>query len=102
MREFVKAAIRARHRHAALRVGEVRIAASGERWLLIERRAGEQRAVAAVNAGESPVDIDLAAVGRTAGLHSVELPGMAGELLERGSGPVATLPPLGAIALVDD
>jgi neopullulanase len=102
MREFVKAAIRARHRHPALRVGEVRIAASRERWLLIERRAGEQRAVAAVNAGESPVDIDLAAVGRTAGLHSVELPGMAGELLERGSGPVATLPPLGAIALVDD
>jgi cyclomaltodextrinase len=96
MRAFVRAAIRARGEHIALRRGEVRVAAAAERWIALERTAEGRRAVVAVNAGETPVPIDLAPLG--SGMRPLELPGLASV----PAGESLTLPPLSGAVFVDD
>ena len=95
-RAFVKAAIRARRTHVALRRGEARIAAGGPRWIVIERTAEGRRAVVAVNAGDEAVAVELH--DAATGLAAIDLPGVAGDL----EGSSVRLAPLGAAVLVDD
>ncbi len=52
-RAFVRAAIRARHDHVALRRGEVRSLAVDGRAVLLERTAESRRALLALNAGDA-------------------------------------------------
>jgi cyclomaltodextrinase len=94
-RAFVRSAIHARRSHMALRRGEARVAATGPRWIALERTAVGRRAIVAVNAGDDEVAIDLG--GAAAGLTPVELPGLAGTT----DGALLTLPPLGGIVLVE-
>ena len=99
-RAFVKAAIAARRRHAALRSGDVSVAAVGPRWIVIGRRSGDRRAVVAVNAGETPVVVSVAGLD---GLRRVDLPWAsvaAGDVEDGGA--TLRLPGLSGIVLVND
>jgi neopullulanase len=96
-REFVRAVIRARRAHVALRRGEVRVAASGPRWAMLERRAGDRRAIVAVNAGPDAALVDFASIGGANRLTPIPLPGLDGVL--RGA---ITVPSMSAVVLVDD
>ncbi len=98
---FVREAIRVRAAHAALRGGEVRIAVAGHRSIALSRRAGERRAIVAVNPGDDPVELDLGSAGGGEGLRCLELPGMTGVRLTDGGGAIV-LPALGGAILVDD
>jgi neopullulanase len=72
---FVSAALRARHRHPALRRGDLRIAGASGDAVAFERRLGEERLLVALNAGESPAVVEAElpdADGRT--LADVPLP----------------------------
>jgi len=99
-RACVRAMVHARHRHAALRQGDVEVIASGARWVLLSRRAGAARALVAVNAGDSPAGIGLFPE-TVAGLRRLEVPSV-------GSGSVSadgvsmTLEPWSAVVLVAD
>jgi neopullulanase len=65
-RAFVRAAIRARRDHVALRRGEVRPLAAKGRAVLLERTAEGRRAIVAVNAGDTAARLpgpDRALVG---------------------------------------
>jgi neopullulanase len=99
-RSCVRAMIRARHRHPALRLGEVGVVAAGNRWVVLSRQAGTARAVVAVNAGEAPVEVELPAdLARELG--SVDIPGVAGGRVSP-DGLTLHLDPWGAVALVGD
>ncbi len=58
-RSFVRAAIRARRRHVALRRGEVDALVAEGRAVLLERTADGHRAVVAVNAADEPCRLAL-------------------------------------------
>ncbi|HET9456341.1 MAG TPA: glycoside hydrolase family 13 protein [Candidatus Limnocylindrales bacterium] len=96
MRAFVRATIRARRDHVALRRGEVEVAAAGERWILLERSAGNRRAVVAVNAGDEPAEIDA----RLEGLRMLDLPGMPAAAVRDG-GEAIVVPPLAGAVFVE-
>jgi cyclomaltodextrinase / maltogenic alpha-amylase / neopullulanase len=95
-RAFVRATVHARRAHIALRRGEVRVLATGPRWIALGRVAGGRRAVVAVNAGQEPATFGLGSVA--AGLDSLALPNLTGA----ASGTTITLPSLDGIVLVDD
>ena len=95
MRDFVKAAIRARCEHRALRSGDVRVAGAGDRWIAVERQAGDDRAIVAVNAGDEPVEIALSVEG----FRPVELPGLEPPGGRDGGGSIV-VPRLGGAVLV--
>ncbi|HET9521692.1 MAG TPA: glycoside hydrolase family 13 protein [Candidatus Limnocylindrales bacterium] len=98
-RAFARALIRARRDHVALRRGDVRVVASGPRWILLERLAEGRRALVAANAGDAPASVDLGSVGGADGMHILELPGTASTVaFAAGS---ISLPPLGGAILVD-
>jgi glycosidase len=94
-RAFVRSAIQARRSHVALRRGEARVAATGPRWIALERTADGRRAIVAVNAGDDEAAIDLE--GAAGGLTPIELSGLVGTT----DGALLTLPPLGGIVLVE-
>ncbi|MEW5992193.1 MAG: glycoside hydrolase family 13 protein [Chloroflexota bacterium] len=94
----VRAMIRARRDHPALRLGEVEVLATGDRWVLLSRRAGSARAIVAVNAGDAPVGIGLFPE-TAAGLARVDVPGVGGGSVS-ADGMSLTLEPWGAIILV--
>jgi neopullulanase len=73
--ECVRAMIHARHRHEALRRGEVDVIASGDRSVVLSRRSGTARAIVAVNAGDTPVGVGLFPES-AAGLTRLEVPGV--------------------------
>jgi len=97
-RVFVRAVIRARREHVALRRGEVRVVASGPRWIALERRAGDRRAIVAVNAGPDAARVDLASVGGADRLKNLALPGTADGVAGGG----IQVSPMSAVVLVDD
>jgi neopullulanase len=70
-RAFVKAAIRARRDHVALRRGKVRPLATEGRAVVLERTAEGRRAVVAVNAGDAPIRLKLPD-GALAGLRRLD------------------------------
>jgi len=70
-RAYVKAAIRARREHIALRRGEVRVLAAEGRTVVLERAAEGHRGLVIVNAGDEPRSIHMPD-GAAAGLHSIE------------------------------
>jgi neopullulanase len=94
-RAVVRALIRLRRAHPELAGGRVRVDGTGERWIAIERTAGERRALVAINAGEQPAEIPLA-IG---GLAPLDVFGMSGAVVREGGGAVA-LGPLSAAVLV--
>lgn len=67
-RAFVRSAIAARSGEAALRRGEVRIVATADRAIALERTADDRRALVLVNAGDEATSLDLGPVGAS-GLH---------------------------------
>jgi hypothetical protein len=68
--------VHARRSHAALRRGTVDVITAEGRAIVIERRAGDERAVVAVNTGREPARLAVQA-SAVAGLTSLELPGIA-------------------------
>jgi len=97
MRGFVRAAIRARREHVALRRGNVAIAAAEGQAIALAREADGERALVAVNAGRTPARLELAAAAVPAELHALELPGMpTGRVVDGRS---IELPPQGAVVL---
>jgi len=99
-REYVRAVIRARREHVALRRGEVRVVASGPRWVALERRAGDRRAIVAVNAGPDVARVDLAPIGGADRLKNLALPGTADGVA--GGGAAIQMTSMSAVVLVDD
>jgi len=99
-RACVRAMVHARHRHAALRLGEAGVLASGDRWVVLARRAGEARAIVAVNAGEVPVGVGLFPE-TAAGLTRVDVPGVGGGSVS-ADGMSLALDPWGAVVLASD
>jgi cyclomaltodextrinase len=96
MRAFVRAAIRARRNHVALRRGTVRVAAAAEQAIALVREAEGERALVVVNAGRTPARLQLAE-GIDAGLHKVDLAGLPeGEVVD---GTAVELPAQGALIL---
>ena len=93
MRAFVRAAIRTRRNDVALRRGEVRVAAARERWILLERTAEGRRAIAAVNAGDEPVEIHA----RLDGLTGLDLPGMPAAVVREGGASIVVPPLAGGV-----
>ncbi|HEY8437494.1 MAG TPA: glycoside hydrolase family 13 protein [Candidatus Limnocylindrales bacterium] len=75
-RAFVRAVVHARRSHAALRRGTVDVLAAAGEAIAIDRRAGDERAVVAVNTGREPARL-AAQASAVAGLTSLELPGIA-------------------------
>jgi neopullulanase len=100
MRAFVRATVRARHEHPALRRGEVRVVASGPRWIVLKRRAGERQAMVIANAGNVALRIDLEPVGGAAGMRLLDLPGPGAMIGPDGAS--VEVPPLSGAVLVDD
>jgi cyclomaltodextrinase / maltogenic alpha-amylase / neopullulanase len=100
-RALVKAAIRARADHEALRRGDVRVAAAGDRAVAISRLAGGRRALVAVNAGDGPVELSLGSAGGADGFRQLDLPGISGARITDGGGEIA-LPAMGGAVFVDD
>jgi cyclomaltodextrinase len=96
MRAFVRAAIRARREHVALRRGSVAIAAAEGHAIALAREADGKRALVAVNAGRRPARLVLG--GKVAaGLGVVDLPGMpSGRVVD---GTTIELQPQGAVVL---
>ncbi len=99
-RSLVRAMIRARRGHAALRRGEVSVLATAGRAVVLGRADGSARAVVAVNAGDAPEDLDLAP-GSLDGLAPVDLPAIPAGRAHAVAGRVS-LPAGGAIVLVAD
>jgi neopullulanase len=99
-RGLVRSLIRARHDHVALRRGEVRVVASGPRWIVLERQAEGRRALVAANAADASVSIDLGAGAGAAGMRRLDLPGFGATVTADGAS--VSLPPLGGVVLVDD
>jgi neopullulanase len=103
-RALVKALVSARSRHVALRRGDVRTMAAGERAVVVGREADGRRGVVAVNAGADPVTLQLGADGVGAGadgLRPLELPNItSGSIVEGGM--AVTLPAQSALVMVDD
>ncbi|HSL34800.1 MAG TPA: glycoside hydrolase family 13 protein [Candidatus Limnocylindrales bacterium] len=95
MRAFARAAIHARRDHRVLRAGEVRVAAAGERWVVVERTVDDERAVVAINAGDEAVAVEAS----TAGMRSIELPGMPPAVVRERGGAVV-VPALSGVVLV--
>lgn len=93
-RAFVKAAIAMRRSNPVLRGGETRIAAAGERWIAIERRDRDARAVIVLNTGEEPATMPL----DVANLAPVALPSTPAPVVGAG-GDRVTVPPLAAAVL---
>jgi neopullulanase len=98
---LVRAAIRARRDQVALRHGEVRVAATGDRSIAISRTAGGRRGIVAVNAGADPVELDLSLAGGAAGLRALELPAIPTARVAEGGGSIV-LPAMGGAVLVED
>jgi cyclomaltodextrinase len=96
MRAFVRATIRARHEHVALRRGRVVVAAAEGQAIALARDADGERALVAVNAGRSPARLELPA--RVDGEWSaIDLPGIPlGRVLD---GTTIELPAQGALVL---
>ena len=96
MRAFVRATIRARQEHTALRRGSVAIAAAGGQAIALAREANGEHALVAVNAGRTPARLELAGAA-DATLQALELPGMPmGRVVDGRS---IELPPQGALVL---
>ena len=100
MRALVKAALRGRASHDALRVGEVRVASAGDRSIAITRLAGARRAFVAVNPGDAPAELALGSAGGADGLQQLDLPGISGGRMTDGGGSIV-LPAMGGAVLVD-
>jgi cyclomaltodextrinase len=100
MRAFVRAMLRARHEHPALRRGGVRVVASGPRWIMLDRRAGERQALVVANAGKVALRIDLGSAGGAAGLRLLDLPGLGA--VGGTDGTSVELPAFGGAVFVDD
>jgi neopullulanase len=99
MRGFVRAAVRARHAHRALRRGSVTVAAAIGQAIALAREADDARAVVAVNSGREPARLTVDA-GRIAGLVPLDLPEIArGSVAGDGS---IELPAQGALVLVGE
>jgi cyclomaltodextrinase len=96
MRAFVRAAIRARREHVALRRGTVAVAAAAGQAIVLAREADGARALVAINAGREPAHLALAEAV-DARLRAVDLPGMpVGHVV---GGTSIELPPQGALVL---
>jgi cyclomaltodextrinase len=95
MRAFVRAAIRARRDHVALRRGSVAVAAASGQAIALLRVADGEQALVAVNAGREPARLELAAA-LDAGLALVDLPGLPTGRVE---GTSIVLPAQGAVVL---
>jgi len=96
LRSFVRAAIRARRAHVALRRGSVRVAAASGQALALSREASGEQALVALNSGRTPARLELSSpIG--GGLATIELPGVAmGQIVD---GATIELPPQGALVL---
>lgn len=92
-RAFVKAAIAMRRAHPALRRGETRLAAAGERWIVLERTDEGLRALVILNAGDEAARVEVP----VAGLGAVELPAMAPPVVAAGGGSLTVPPRSGAV-----
>jgi cyclomaltodextrinase len=99
-RGLVKALTAARRDHLALRRGDVEVAATGPRWIVLHRRNDARRALVAVNAGDEPVRIDLGPAGAASGMRLLDLPGVPAPATSEGGS--LDVPPLGGAILVDD
>lgn len=99
-RDFVRGAVHARREHVALRRGDVRIAAAVGRAVALERSAEGQRALVALNAGDEPIDLPLAA-GTLDGLHGLAALAV-GSAEARTDGSGLSLGPRSALVLLDD
>jgi neopullulanase len=99
-RELVRALLRARREHVALRRGSVRVVAATERAVVVGRDGDGRRGLIAVNAGMTETSLELGAGGAD-GLRALDLPGVAAASLAEG-GRSAVLPPQSALVLVDD
>lgn len=98
-RAFVRAAIRARRDHVALRRGEVRLLAAVGRAVFLERVAEGHRAVVAVNAGDEPCP--PGPEGATVGLRRLD--GLSiGRVAEVPASGSVGLGPRSAAVFVDD
>jgi glycosidase len=96
MRGFVRATIRARRDHVALRRGTVAIAAGDGQAIAIAREADGERALVAVNAGREPARLELTAPVDGA-WSAIDLPGMPlGRVV---NGTTIELPAQGALVL---
>ncbi|HEX3427631.1 MAG TPA: glycoside hydrolase family 13 protein [Candidatus Limnocylindrales bacterium] len=95
-RGFVRAAIRARRDHVALRRGTVRVAAAAGQAVAFLREAEGRRGLVAVNAGREPARL---AVDRelVIGLSPLTLPEIAAGTFEDGT---VELPAQGALILI--
>jgi glycosidase len=96
-RAFVRAAIRARREHVALRRGTVAVVAAAGQGIALAREADGQRALVAINAGRTAARLDLSGA-LDAGLSAVDLPGMPSGRVVGGT--TVELPPQGALVLV--
>lgn len=83
-RAFVRAAIRARRDHVALRRGEVRVLAAEGRAVLLERLADGHRALVALNAADAPRRLAIAD-GAAAGLRRLDALSIGRATVEKGS-----------------
>jgi cyclomaltodextrinase len=98
LRSFVRWALTARREHVALRRGSAAVAGVEERAVAIIREADDHVAVVAVNPGAVPTSISIRLTdGRP--LRQLDVPDLpAGSII----GGIVTLPPSGALVLVDD
>ncbi len=98
LRDFVRAVIAARRAYVALRRGTVRILGAADAGLAYLREADGRMAAVALNAGATPVSFG-AVLPEGVSLRPLALPGLAAGTWVDG---VVTLPPQGAIVLVED
>ena len=96
MRAFVRATIRARREHVALRRGSVTVAAAEGQAIALVREADGARALVAVNAGREPARLELP-VAVSAELSMIDMPGMP--IGRIGGGTTIQLPAQGAVVL---
>jgi cyclomaltodextrinase / maltogenic alpha-amylase / neopullulanase len=105
LRDFFGAAIAARHAHAVLRDGGVRVGAVGRRAVALLRERDGRRAIVCVNAGTSDERLTIGLGLSAANLSQLSLPGMPATQLEAdpSSGVALTVPAhSGAILLERD
>ena len=98
LRSFVRWTLAARREHVALRRGSAAVAGVEERAVAILREADDHVAIVAVNPGSVPTSIAIQLPdGRP--LRQLDVPDLAAGSI---SGGIVTLPPSGALVLVDD
>ena len=77
MRAFTRALVHARREHVALRRGTARVIAAAGQAVAIERRAGEERAIVALNSARegARLDVEMPALEGLTPLRLPEIPG---------------------------